>query len=84
MRLEKLHNDKIHYLPNISIITHTNWRRMRKSRHTAGMGESRLDGVVVSVRVAGSNMAEAMDFKGDKNPQHTFLRVGSKAGCPMS
>jgi hypothetical protein len=23
-------------------------------------------------------------FKGDKNPQHTFLRMGSKAGRPMS
>jgi hypothetical protein len=22
-------------------------------------------------------------FKGDKNPQHTFLRMGSKAGGPM-
>jgi hypothetical protein len=30
-------------------------------------------------RVAGSNPAE-MDFKGDKNPQHTFFRMGSKAG----
>jgi hypothetical protein len=34
--------------------------------------------------VAGSNPAEAMDFKGDKNPQHTFLRRGSKAGGSMS
>jgi hypothetical protein len=24
-------------------------------------------------KVAGSNPARAMDFKGDKNPQHTFL-----------
>jgi hypothetical protein len=31
---------------------------------------SRLGGVVVSV-VAGSNTAKAMDFKGDKDPQHT-------------
>jgi hypothetical protein len=23
-------------------------------------------------------------FKGDENPQHTFLRMGSKAGHPMS
>jgi hypothetical protein len=23
-------------------------------------------------------------FKSDKNPQHTFLRMGSKAGDPMS
>jgi hypothetical protein len=26
----------------------------------------------------GSNPVKAMDFKGDKNPQHTFLRTGSK------
>jgi hypothetical protein len=25
-----------------------------------------------------------MDFKGDKSPQHTFLRMGSKVGGPMS
>jgi hypothetical protein len=25
-----------------------------------------------------------MDFKGDKNLQNTFLRMGSKAGRPMS
>jgi hypothetical protein len=31
-------------------------------------------------RDAGSNLAEAMDFKDDKNPQHTFLRMESKAG----
>jgi hypothetical protein len=30
------------------------------------------------------NPAEATDFKCDKNPQHTFLRMGSKAGDPMS
>jgi hypothetical protein len=23
-------------------------------------------------------------FKGDRNPQHTFLQMGSKAGGPMS
>jgi hypothetical protein len=23
-------------------------------------------------------------FKGDKNPMHTFIRMGSKAGGPMS
>jgi hypothetical protein len=33
---------------------------------------------------AGSNPAEAMDFKGDKNPQHAFLRKGNKAVGPMS
>jgi hypothetical protein len=35
-------------------------------------------------RVAGLNSAEAVDFKGDKNLQHTFLPMGTKAGGPMS
>jgi hypothetical protein len=34
--------------------------------------------------LAGSNPAKTMYFKGDKNPQHTFLRMGSKAAGPMS
>jgi hypothetical protein len=35
-------------------------------------------------KFAGSNPAEAVGFFGRKNPQHTFLRRGSKAVCPMS
>jgi hypothetical protein len=31
----------------------------------------------------GSNPAEAVGFFGRKNPQHAFLRRGSKAACPM-
>jgi hypothetical protein len=35
--------------------------------------------------VAGSNPAETVGFlKGDKNPQHAFLRKGSKIIGPMS
>jgi hypothetical protein len=33
---------------------------------------------------AGSNPAEDVGFFGRKNPQHAFLRRGSKAVCPMS
>jgi len=33
---------------------------------------------------AGSNPAEAVGFLGRKNPQHAFLRRGSKAVGPMS
>jgi hypothetical protein len=42
---------------------------------------------VVSMLVtkfAGSNSAEAVGFFGRKNPQHAFLRRGSKAVCSMS
>ena len=35
-------------------------------------------------KFAGSNPAEAVGFLRTKNPQHAFLRRGSKAVCPMS
>ena len=35
-------------------------------------------------KFAGSNTAEAVGFLGRKNPQHAFLRRGSKAVGPMS
>jgi len=35
-------------------------------------------------KFAGSNPAEAVGFLGRKNPQHVFLRRGSKAVGPMS
>jgi len=35
-------------------------------------------------KFAGSNPAEAVGFLGRKNPQHAFLRRGSKAVVPMS
>jgi len=34
-------------------------------------------------KFAGSNPAEAVGFLGRKNPQHAFLRRGSKAVGPM-
>jgi hypothetical protein len=33
---------------------------------------------------SGSNPAEKVGFFCRKNPQHAFLRRGSKAACPMS
>jgi hypothetical protein len=51
---------------------------------------SRLGGVVVSVNAIGPEGRGFKPgrgdgfFKGDKNPQHTYFRMGSKAGCPMS
>jgi hypothetical protein len=35
-------------------------------------------------KFAGLNPAEAIGFLGRKNPQHAFLRRGSKAVGPMS
>jgi hypothetical protein len=31
----------------------------------------------------GSNLARVMDFKSYKDPQHTLLQMGSKAGGSM-
>jgi hypothetical protein len=38
----------------------------------------------IQKKIAGSNPAEAVGFFGLKNPQHAFLRRGSKAVRPMS
>jgi len=35
-------------------------------------------------KFAGSNLAEAVGFLGQRNPQHAFLQRGSKAVGPMS
>ena len=35
-------------------------------------------------KFAGSHLAEAVGFLGQKNPQHAFLQRGSKAVGPMS
>jgi hypothetical protein len=37
----------------------------------------------LQTRVAGSNPAEAMIFKGDKNPQRTFLWMEVKTEAPF-
>ena len=54
-------------------------------RHTIGSGFGGL-GVAcwpLVPKLAGSNPAEAVGFLGQKNPQHAFLRMGSKAVGPM-
>jgi hypothetical protein len=45
--------------------------------------QSGFGGLVVP-KIGGSNPAEAVRFFGRKNPQHTFLRRGSKVVCPVS
>jgi hypothetical protein len=35
-------------------------------------------------KIAGSNLTKAIRFFGQKNPQHAFLRRGSKTVYPMS
>ena len=45
---------------------------------------SRGSVLALEPKFAGSNPAEAVGFLGRKNPQHAFLRRGSKAVGPMS
>jgi len=52
-------------------------------------GDIRFGGLGVACwplvpKFAGSNLAEVFGFLGRKNPQHAFLRRGSKAVGPMS
>ena len=57
-----------------------------KPYNTVGSGFGGL-GVVcwpLVPKFVGSNLAEAVGFLGRKNPQHVFLRRGSKAVGPMS
>jgi hypothetical protein len=59
----------------------TNSVEDRGQRERGSGGSSPL---VRGSKTAGSNPAKAIRFFGLKNPQHAFLRRGSKAGCPMS
>jgi uncharacterized membrane protein YqiK len=46
---------------------------------------SGFSGLVVSMLASGTQVRGFNpDFSGEKNPQHAFLRRGSKAVCPMS
>jgi hypothetical protein len=45
---------------------------------------SGFGGLVVSMLASGTQVREAVGFLGRQNPQHAFLRRGSKAICPMS
>jgi hypothetical protein len=60
---------------------------MIKSLNTlsSGFGGAEVACWPLIPKFAGSNTAEAVGFlKGDKNPQHAFLRKGSKIIGPMS
>ena len=50
----------------------------------AGIVQTFIRSRPLAPKFAGSNPAEAVGFFGRKNPQHAFLRRGSKRICPMS
>ena len=53
--------------------------------HLSGFGGLGVACWPLVPKFAGSNPAEAVRFlRGEKNPQHAFLRRGSKAVGPMS
>jgi len=53
-------------------------------QHNNGFGGLGVAYWLLVPKFAGSNPAEAVGFLGRKNPQHAFLRRGSKAVGPMS
>ena len=58
---------------------HTNF-----TTNLEGFGGLVVGMLASGTQVCGSNPAEAVGFFGRKNPQHDFLRRGSKRICPMS
>jgi hypothetical protein len=54
------------------------------SRYSYGFGSLEVVRWPLVPKFAGSYSAEAVGFLGLKNPQHAFLRRGSKAVGPMS
>jgi hypothetical protein len=51
---------------------------------TSGFGDLEVACWPLVPKFAVAKPAEAVGFFGRKNPQHAFLRRGSKAVCPMS
>ena len=65
----------VKYVPGYSI---------RKDKAGIGFGGLGVACWPLVPKFAGSNAAETFGFLGRKNPQHSFLRRGSKAVGPMS
>jgi hypothetical protein len=59
-------------------------RRISKTQHLYYAKAYVKCGYPLVPKFASSNPAETVGFFGAKNPQHAFLRRGSKAVCPMS
>ena len=57
---------------------------MRGNRLLSGFGDLEVACWPLVPSFADSNPAEAVGFFRAENPQHAFLRKGSKAVCPMS
>jgi hypothetical protein len=61
------------------------WHRKGQNKpYLSGFGGLEVKCWPLVPKFAGSHPAEAVVFLGRKNPQHAFLRRGSKAVGPMS
>ena len=59
--------------------------KIRLNGYISGFGGAEVACWPLIPKFTGSNPAEAVGFlQGDKNPQHAFLRKGSKIIGPMS
>ena len=64
---------------------HIKFRRQRITQKKSGFGDLEVACWPLVPKFAGSNPAEAIGFlRANKNPQHAFLRWGSKAVGPTS
>ena len=83
-----LHVQKLIHKGYLNMSDHVSNRSLRRYRTLRvwrdGFGGLWLACWPLAPKFAGSNPAEAVGFFGRKNPQHAFLRRGSKRICPMS
>ena len=69
---------------NMFIVIHDHWKYLFTLTFTSsGFGGLEVACWPLVPKFAGSHLAEAVGFLGRKNPQHAFLRRGSKAIGPM-
>jgi len=73
---------QFHVPPEINFIAlHTQKKKKKKNSDFGGLEVACWP---LIPKFAGLHPAEAIGFLGQKNPQHAFLRRGSKAVGPMS
>jgi hypothetical protein len=70
---------------SISILSQTNVPKPEmRTTATYSQTDVPVNPAKLVPKFAGSSPAEAVGFFGRKNPQHAFIRMGSKAVGPMS
>jgi len=72
------------FRPNTRVLTYTESVHWIARFYHSGFGGLEVACWPLVPKFAGSHPAETVGFLGQKNPQHAFLRKGSKAIGPMS